>query len=154
MELSDMQARVTELEQQISALPAGSVTKKTVSGKDYFYHRWMENKKRREKYIPADELESFRAPDRAAEGTGAGAEGAEKAASQGEICEPFRVYHQCPHRRGAAFLCGICPWLSQARVLPAAARLCLRRAAGQGVHSLRPAPDGEKPPRSARFSRR
>ena len=61
MELSDMQARVTELEQQISALPAGSVTKKTVSGKDYFYHRWTENKKRREKYIPADELESFRA---------------------------------------------------------------------------------------------
>ena len=33
--------------------------------------------------------------------------------------------------------------LSQARVLPATARLCLRRAAGQGVHSLRPAPDGE-----------
>ena len=64
MELSDMQARVTELEQQISALPAGSVTKKTVSGKDYFYHRWMENKKRREKYIPADELENFRAQDR------------------------------------------------------------------------------------------
>ena len=61
MELSDMQARVTELEQQISALPAGSVTKKTVRGKDYFYHRWTENKKRREKYIPADELENFRA---------------------------------------------------------------------------------------------
>ena len=37
MELSDMQARVTELEQQISALPAGSVTKKTVNGKEYFY---------------------------------------------------------------------------------------------------------------------
>ena len=33
MELSDMQARVTELEQQISNLPAGSVTKKTVNGK-------------------------------------------------------------------------------------------------------------------------
>ena len=40
MELSDMQARVTELEQQISALPAGSVTKNTVNGKEYFYHRW------------------------------------------------------------------------------------------------------------------
>ena len=40
MELSDMQARVTELEQQISNLPAGSITKKTVRGKDYFYHRW------------------------------------------------------------------------------------------------------------------
>ena len=61
MELSDMQARVTELEQQISNLPAGSVTKKTVNGKEYFYHRWTENKKRREKYIPADELENFRA---------------------------------------------------------------------------------------------
>jgi len=61
MELSEMQARVTELERQISALPAGSVTKKTVNGKEYFYHRWTENKKRREKYIPADELEDFRA---------------------------------------------------------------------------------------------
>lgn len=39
MELSEIQTRVAELEQQISALPAGSVTKKTVSGKDYFYHR-------------------------------------------------------------------------------------------------------------------
>lgn len=56
-----MQAWAAELEQQISALPAGSVTKKTVNGKDYFYHRWTENKKRREKYIPADELENFRA---------------------------------------------------------------------------------------------
>ena len=61
MDLSEMQTRVAELEQQISALPAGSVTKKTVSGKEYFYHRWTENKKRREKYIPADELENFRA---------------------------------------------------------------------------------------------
>ena len=61
MELSEMQARAAELEQQISALPAGSVTKKTINGKEYFYHRWTENKKRREKYIPADELENFRA---------------------------------------------------------------------------------------------
>ena len=50
MDLSEMQTRVAELEQQISALPAGSVTKKTVSGKDYFYHRWTENKKRRENF--------------------------------------------------------------------------------------------------------
>ena len=61
MDLSEMQTRAAELEQQISALPAGSVTKKTVNGKEYFYHRWTENKKRREKYIPADELENFRA---------------------------------------------------------------------------------------------
>ena len=61
MELSEMQERAAELEQQISNLPAGSITKKTVNGKDYFYHRWTENKKRREKYIPADEFENFRA---------------------------------------------------------------------------------------------
>ena len=60
MELSDMQARAEELEQQILNLPAGSITKKTVNGKEYFYHRWTENKKRREKYIAADELENFR----------------------------------------------------------------------------------------------
>ena len=61
MELSEMQARAAELEQLIADLPAGSITKKTVNGKEYFYHRWTEDKKRREKYIPADELEDFRA---------------------------------------------------------------------------------------------
>lgn len=61
MDLSEMQARAAELEQQISALPAGSITKKNVNGKEYFYHRWTESKKRREKYISADELENFRA---------------------------------------------------------------------------------------------
>ncbi len=60
MELSEMQVRAAELERQISNLPAGSITKKNVNGKEYFYHRWTENKKRREKYIPADELENFR----------------------------------------------------------------------------------------------
>ena len=61
MELSEMQARAAELEQLIADLPAGSITKKTVNGKEYFYHRWTEDKKRREKYVPADELEDFRA---------------------------------------------------------------------------------------------
>ena len=36
MDLSEMQTRVAELEQQISALPAGSVTKKTVNGRSTF----------------------------------------------------------------------------------------------------------------------
>ena len=60
MELSEMRARVAEMEQQISNLPIGSITKKNVNGKEYFYHRWTENKKRLEKYIPADELDSIR----------------------------------------------------------------------------------------------
>ena len=61
MELSEIQNRVAELEQQISNLPAGSITKKTVNGKEYFYHRWTEDKKRKETYIPVDELENFHA---------------------------------------------------------------------------------------------
>ena len=52
---------MAELEQQIDNLPAGSITKKIIKGKEYFYHRWTENRKRREKYIPADQLENFRA---------------------------------------------------------------------------------------------
>ena len=60
MELSELHAKITELEQQIAELPAGSVTKKAINGNVYFYHRWTENKKRREKYIPAEEVDSFR----------------------------------------------------------------------------------------------
>ena len=58
MELFELQAKIADLEQQIAELPAGFVTKKTINGNVYFYHRWTENKKRREKYISADELET------------------------------------------------------------------------------------------------
>lgn len=60
MERSEMQIRAAELERRISKLPSGSITKKAINGKEYFYHRWTENKKRREKYIPMDELDDFR----------------------------------------------------------------------------------------------
>lgn len=50
MELFELQAKIADLEQQIAELPAGFVTKKTINGNVYFYHRWTENKKRREKY--------------------------------------------------------------------------------------------------------
>ena len=51
MDLSEMQTRAAELEQQISALPAGSVTKKTSEARSG-YHRWTENKKRRRSIFP------------------------------------------------------------------------------------------------------
>ena len=60
MEQYNILTRIAELEHQIAELPAGSVTKKTVNGKEYYYHRWTEEKKRREKYIPAEELDWFR----------------------------------------------------------------------------------------------
>lgn len=51
-----VQSRIAELEQQISALPIGSIGKKTINGKEYYYRRWTENKKRKEKYIPSTEV--------------------------------------------------------------------------------------------------
>ena len=55
-----IQERITVLEEQIALLPKGSVGQKTVNGKEYCYLRWTENKKRKEKYIPADEIETLK----------------------------------------------------------------------------------------------
>lgn len=60
MPKSELQTRIADLEQQIAKFPTGSVTKKTVSGRVYFYRRWTEDKKRKEKYIPMEEVETVR----------------------------------------------------------------------------------------------
>ena len=60
MNQEEAQTRMKELEQQIAELPVGSITRKTVNGKIYFYQRWSENGKRREKYIPLDDVDAFR----------------------------------------------------------------------------------------------
>lgn len=60
MKFSELQARIADLNRQIAELPVGSVTRKKVNGREYFYHRWTENKKRREKYIPMEEVDFFR----------------------------------------------------------------------------------------------
>ena len=52
--------RIAELEQQIAQLPQGSIGRKTVNGKEYFYQRWTENRKRKEKYVPAGEIEEMK----------------------------------------------------------------------------------------------
>ena len=55
-----LQKKLASLEEKIALLPKGSVGQKTVNGKEYFYLRWTENKKRKEKYIPADEIEALK----------------------------------------------------------------------------------------------
>lgn len=60
MEQKELLSRITELERQIAALPVGSISTKKVNGKVYCYHRWTENKKRREKYLPAGEVDVLR----------------------------------------------------------------------------------------------
>ena len=52
--------RIEELKAQIANLPSGSITKKKVNGRIYFYHRFSVEGKRKEKYIPADEVEHLR----------------------------------------------------------------------------------------------
>ena len=60
MTQSEIELHIRALEQQVAALLPGSVAKKTVNGREYFYHRWTENKKRREKYIPMNQVEAIR----------------------------------------------------------------------------------------------
>ncbi len=56
----NIQEKIASLEEQIALLPKGSVGQKSINGKEYFYLRWTENKKRKEKYIPANEVEALR----------------------------------------------------------------------------------------------
>lgn len=83
MEQSELQIHMNELAQKIAMLPPGSIVKKTVTGREYYYHRWTENKKRHEKYIPAEALDSFRAQIEQRKGVRAGAEGTEKDVAEG-----------------------------------------------------------------------
>lgn len=60
MEQQELLIRMDELEKQIEELPAGSIAKKKVRGKDYYYHRWFEGKKRVEKYLPLEAVDDLR----------------------------------------------------------------------------------------------
>lgn len=60
MTQSEIELHIRALEQQVAALLPGSVAKKTVNGREYFYRRWKENKKRRKKYIPMNQVEAIR----------------------------------------------------------------------------------------------
>ena len=52
--MADERAKREELIRQIARLPTGSLTKKTVKGREYWYLRVKENEKRREVYVPRD----------------------------------------------------------------------------------------------------
>lgn len=59
MEQSEIISRIAELEQQIAALPVGSISTKRIDGREYYYRRWTEDKKRREKYLPTQEVDAL-----------------------------------------------------------------------------------------------
>ena len=51
--------KINELEKEIALLPSGSITKKTIKGNEYFYHRITQNKKRIETFINFDKLDEL-----------------------------------------------------------------------------------------------
>lgn len=57
---NDISIQIAELESQIAAFPQGSIGQKQVNGKTYYYHRFREDGKRKERYIPEDDVTALR----------------------------------------------------------------------------------------------
>lgn len=51
MEQDELLMQIIDLEREIEILPEGSITKKTIKGKEYYYHRVSKNGKRSENYV-------------------------------------------------------------------------------------------------------
>ena len=61
MDTAELQEQIAHLKDQIALLPKGTITKKKVNDKEYFYHRWSESGKRQEKYVSAAEVPTLHA---------------------------------------------------------------------------------------------
>ena len=57
---NDILIQIAELEAQIAEFPIGSIGQKQVNVKTYYYHRFKEDGKRKEKYIPESEVAALR----------------------------------------------------------------------------------------------
>lgn len=58
--MGDINNQISELEEQISSLPVGYISKKMISGKERYYQQWTENGKIKSKYIKNEDLENFK----------------------------------------------------------------------------------------------
>ena len=57
MEKQELLNRITELTAQIGELPKGYISKKTISGKTYYYHQWSEDGVKQSRYLHDAEIE-------------------------------------------------------------------------------------------------
>lgn len=48
------------IKEEIESLPSGSLSRKPVNGHLYWYHRWYENGKLKEKYVPESDVDDLR----------------------------------------------------------------------------------------------
>lgn len=60
MNISEISERIENLKREISLLPAGSITVKKIKGKDYYYHRFTQNRKRIENYVDFEHIDELR----------------------------------------------------------------------------------------------
>ena len=61
MEQEKLMDQIAELEREIALLPEGSITKKKIKEKDYYYHRMTVNGKRIEKYLAFEDVSDLKA---------------------------------------------------------------------------------------------
>lgn len=52
----ELMNQIAELEREIAILPEGSITRKKIKGKEYYYHRINQNGKRTENYLSFEEV--------------------------------------------------------------------------------------------------
>ena len=60
MNQTEIMQRIDDIERELALLPPGNITKKRINGKEYYYHRIIQNKKRTENYIQFDDVELLR----------------------------------------------------------------------------------------------
>ncbi len=56
MERQELLNQIAKLTEEIGKLPKGYISKKTISGKTYYYHQWSENGKKQSRYLPDEEI--------------------------------------------------------------------------------------------------
>lgn len=60
MSQMDILQQISELEREIAVLPLGTVSAKTVKGREYFYHRYTVSGERHEDYVSHDAVDGLR----------------------------------------------------------------------------------------------
>lgn len=61
MDANKLKEQIAGMDEEINALPRGSISAKKVNGHIYYYHRWYEGKTKKERFIPEEELAQLRA---------------------------------------------------------------------------------------------
>lgn len=59
-DIKSIKKQINQIEKDILKYPSGSISKKTINGKERFYHQWYELGKTKSKYLKEDEAERLK----------------------------------------------------------------------------------------------